>query len=160
MGFLDWLLGKRSFSPPVIATHRLVPFEAEGGRGYVLERASDGQRLCWDDLDEDGEINAFPVAGVSRRHRALQSPAFDPGRTLTLVPEPDNEYDPNAVGVWDEARMVQVGYVPRELAPEVADWLRRSEGVNCLSMWEHIKDDSRVGLRVIVVKGTVHKKKV
>ena len=38
--------------------------------------------------------------------------SFDPGRRLALVPEPDNEHDPNAVGIWNEERTLQLGYVP------------------------------------------------
>jgi hypothetical protein len=42
--------------------------------------------------------------------------SFDPGNRLALVPEPDNEHDENAVGIWNEARTLQAGYVPREAA--------------------------------------------
>ena len=51
---------------------------------------------------------------MSFRPEAVADSSFDPGRRLTLVPEPDNEHDPNAVGVWNEARTLQAGYVPRE----------------------------------------------
>ena len=43
-----------------------------------------------------------------------------PGLPVALVPEPDNEHDPNAVGIWNEQRTLQAGYVPREVAPELA----------------------------------------
>lgn len=36
-----------------------------------------------------------------------------------LEPEPTNEYDPNAVKVLNGG--VHVGYVPRDLAPEIGD---------------------------------------
>ena len=42
-----------------------------------------------------------------------------PGLPVALVPEPDNEHDPNAVGIWNEQRTLQAGYVPREVAPEL-----------------------------------------
>jgi hypothetical protein len=40
---------------------------------------------------------------------------------LFLIPEPDNPYDPNAVGVWIEVKKLfstqryQIGYLPSEL---------------------------------------------
>ena len=46
------------------------------------------------------------------------------------MPEPDNEHDPNAVGVWDAERRVQAGYVPAEIAPEV----KRDE--QAVALWE------------------------
>jgi hypothetical protein len=59
------------------------------------------------------------VAGVTFRPDALGDPSFDPGRRLSLVPEPENEHDPHAVGIWNEERTLQVGFVPREVAPEL-----------------------------------------
>ncbi len=69
---------------------------------------------------EDERIRVVPVAGVSFRPEAVEDASFDPGRTLALVPEPQNEHDPNAVGIWNEERTLQAGYVPREVAPELA----------------------------------------
>ena len=79
------------------------------------------------------------VAGASYRAEALQDTAFDPGRRLALVPEPDNEHDPNAIGIWNEARTIHAGYVPREVAPE----LRGDE--QAVSLW---RVDG--GLRVLI----------
>jgi HIRAN domain len=81
-----------------------------------------------------------PVAGVSLRPEALDDPSFDPGRKLLLVPEPDNPHDPNAVAVWNEERTVQLGYVPREVAPEL------SGDERAVSLWR-----VEGGLRVLVV---------
>jgi hypothetical protein len=41
------------------------------------------------------------------------------GERLTLVPDPDNEHDPQAVEVWTAELPIQIGYVPRYLAAEV-----------------------------------------
>jgi HIRAN domain len=81
-----------------------------------------------------------PVAGVSFRPEALDDPSFDPGRKLLLVPEPDNPHDPNAVAVWNEERTLQLGYVPREVAPEL------SGDERAVSLWR-----VEGGLRVLVV---------
>ena len=68
----------------------------------------------------------MPAAGVSYRPEALPDPSFEPGRRVALVPEPENEHDPNAVGIWNEERTLQVGYVPREWRPSCAATSRRS----------------------------------
>jgi hypothetical protein len=83
--------------------------------GFYLRDAATGERVRW----EDERIRVVPVAGVSFRPEALDDAGFEPGRPLALVPEPDNKHDPNAVGIWNEERTVQAGYVPREVAPEL-----------------------------------------
>ena len=82
----------------------------------------------------------MPVAGVSFRLDALDDPSFEPGRRLELVPEPDNEHDPNAVAVWNEERTLQVGYVPRETTSELAG------DEQAISLWR-----VEGGLRVLIV---------
>ncbi len=104
--------------------------------GYELRDAATNERVRWD----DPRIRVVPAAGVSFRPEALGDPSFDPGRRLALVREPDNEHDPNAVAIWNEERTVQLGYVPRVVAPELAGGeqavsLRRVDG----------------GLRVLIV---------
>jgi hypothetical protein len=84
--------------------------------GYRLRDAATGEVVRW----EDPRILVVPVAGVSFRIEALEHPSFDPGRSLALVPEPENKHDPNAVGIWNEDRTLQLGYVPRESAPMLA----------------------------------------
>jgi HIRAN domain len=59
------------------------------------------------------------VAGAARHHAdALDGEAAAPGRTLELRRDPGNEHDPNAIMVL--AGGEQVGWVPRELAAELA----------------------------------------
>jgi hypothetical protein len=75
----------------------------------------------------------------------LQDDAFAPGRRLTLVREPENEHDPNALAVWDAERRLQGGYVPAEVAPE----LRGDE--QAVSLWEFRDEQgARIGLRVLL----------
>ena len=105
-------------------------------RGYRLRDAATGEPVRW----EDPRIRVVPAAGVSYRLEALDDPSFDPGRRLALVPEPENEHDANAVAIWNEERTLQVGYVPREVAPE----LRGDE--QAISLW---RVDG--GLRVLLV---------
>jgi hypothetical protein len=86
------------------------------GAGYHLRDAATGQEVRWD----DPRIRVVPVAGVSFRPEAVADASFDPGERVALVPEPDNEHDPNAVAVWNDARTLQAGYVPREAVGELA----------------------------------------
>jgi hypothetical protein len=69
---------------------------------------------------EDPRVLVVPVAGVSYRADAVADPSFDPGLQLALVPEPSNEHDPNAVGIWNAERTLQAGYVPAAAAPSLA----------------------------------------
>jgi hypothetical protein len=106
------------------------------GAGYHLRDAATNEPVSW----EDPRIRVIAVAGVSFRPEAVADASFDPGARLAFVPEPDNEHDPNAVGVWNEERTLQAGYVPRELTVE----LRGDE--QAVSLWR-----AGEGLRVLVV---------
>jgi hypothetical protein len=79
---------------------------------------------------------------VTFRPGNVDDASFDPGRRLALVPEPDNEHDPNAVGVWNEQRSLPAGYVPRDVASELAG------DEQAVSLWR-----VEGGLRVLVVPG-------
>jgi HIRAN domain len=104
-------------------------------RGFYLRDAATGEPVRW----EDPRIRVVPVAGISYREDAAADPSFDPGRRLALVPEPENEHDPNAVGIWNEERTLQAGYVPAAVAPEL------SGGEQAVSLWRY-----EGGLRVLI----------
>ena len=106
------------------------------GAGYRLRDAATGEPVRW----EDPRLRVIPVAGVFFRPGAIGDASFNPGRRLALVHEPDNEHDPDAVGIWNEERSLQAGYVPREVASE----LRGDE--QAISLWR-----VEGGLRVLVV---------
>jgi HIRAN domain-containing protein len=105
------------------------------GAGYHLRDAASGERVPW----EDERIRVVAVAGVSFRPEAVADASFDPGARLALVPEPGNEHDPNAVGIWNAGRTLQAGYVPREVAGEL-----RGDEV-AVSLWR-----AGEGLRVLL----------
>jgi HIRAN domain len=124
--------------------------ELEGGRGFWLRDAATGGALSWDDARlATGGARVVPVAGASYRADDLQDAAFAPGKPLAIVPEPENEHDPNALAIWDAERRLQVGYVPAEIAPELALPLQ------AVSLWEWREGDRRVGLRVLVASPEV-----
>ena len=94
---------------------RLWLERARSGAGYYLRDAATGEPV----REDDPRILVVPVAGVSFREEAVLDSSFDPGLRLALVPEPENEHDPNAVGIWNEERTLQAGYVPAETAPSL-----------------------------------------
>jgi hypothetical protein len=117
-------------------TERLRLWLEHAGAGYRMRDAATGEPVPW----EDARVLVVPVAGVSFRPDGVEDGSFDPGRRLALVPEPGNEHDPNAVGIWNQERSVQAGYVPREIAPE----LQGDE--QAVSLWR-----VEGGLRVLIV---------
>ena len=115
-----------------------------------LERTRDGYRLRDAATEEvvryeDPRVRVIKLAGVSYRLDALQDEGFAPGRRLALVPEPDNEHDPNAIGVWDADRRVQAGYVPAETAAGID-----ADAWQAVSLLEFYEGDRRVGLRLLL----------
>jgi HIRAN domain len=115
-----------------------------------LERTREGYRLRDAATEEvvryeDPRIHVIKVAGISYRLDAVQDDAFAPGKRLALVPEPDNEHDPNAIGVWDAERRLQAGYVPAETAA-VLD----AEAWQAVSLLEYFDEGRRAGLRVLL----------
>jgi hypothetical protein len=115
-----------------------------------LERERGGYRLrdaASEELvrEDDPRVHVINVAGSSFRLDELQDDGFAPGRRLSLVAEPDNEHDPNAIAIWDADRRAHAGYVPADLARELAadEW-------QAVSLREFFEDNRRVGLRVLL----------
>ncbi|MCG8614508.1 MAG: HIRAN domain-containing protein [Pseudomonadales bacterium] len=84
-----------------------------------------------------GEFNS-KVAGVSKdgRQYIIKKHVYN-GQPLWIIPEPDNPYDPNAVGVWVETKgflglfkqEFQIGYLNRKIAKEISAHLRNGGSV-------------------------------
>ncbi len=122
-------------------SERLRLWLERGESGFWLRDAASGDAVSW----SDERLLVVRVAGASYRLDALADAAFAPPSRLALVPEPANEHDPNAVGIWDAALRLQAGYVPAEVAPRVP------AGAQALALWEFRDDDGRrVGLRVLI----------
>ena len=117
-------------------SERLRLWLERAGSGFRMRDAATGELVRW----EDERIRVVPVAGVTFRPEALDDASFDPGRRLALVPEPENEHDPDAVAIWNEGRTLQVGFVPRD----VARTLHGDE--QAVSLWR-----VEGGLRVLIV---------
>ena len=115
---------------------RLWLERSRDGAGFHLRDAATNEPVRW----EDPRLRVVPAAGVTYRPEALPDPSFDPPRRLLLVPEPENEHDPNAIGIWNEERTLQVGYVPAAIAAELGG------DEQARSLWR-----VEGGLRVLIV---------
>ena len=57
-------------------------------------------------------MDDFPIAGMRYWDAALALRDLGPGDNLSLVAEPDNPHDPDAVAIcWEGSKL---GYIPRE----------------------------------------------
>jgi hypothetical protein len=123
-----------------VTAARLRLWLERGPSGYWLRDAATEEPIGW----RDERLRVVKVAGASYRADALQDEAFEPGRRLALVPEPENEHDPHAIAIWDEARRLQAGYVPADVAPELTG------EEQAVALWEFLEEGRRIGLRVLV----------
>ena len=90
------------------------------------------------------------VAGARFQPDALESEAAAPGRALELRRDPHNEHDPNAIAVL--AGGEQVGWVPRELAAELAPEFDAGRPWSAAVLREHRPSprDRRTGLTALL----------
>ena len=116
---------------PVVAEERYW-YPEDGGvvwlAGYSVVDAETGDFLARDapELAAAG-LRVAGVAGAARHHGdALATEGAAPGAPLCLRRDPANEHDPHAIAV-DTAAGMQLGWVPRELAAELAPRLDAGE---------------------------------
>jgi len=90
--------------------------------GYNVVDSESGRYLGRD--DPELAARGWRIAGVAgaAAHHAeiLASDDVGPGRPLELRRDPDNPHDPNAIAVHVAGGRGQAGWVPRELAAELA----------------------------------------
>jgi HIRAN domain-containing protein len=121
--------------------------------GYQLLDPDSGRYLARDaqELTSRG-LHVAGVAGAGRHHAdaIASSDAAAPGRPLELRRDPDNEHDPNAIAV--HAGGEQVGWVPRELAEELAPQLDAGETYSAIVLREQRRSprDPRHGLTMLL----------
>ena len=131
----------------------------EGGAvwvaGYHLVDPESGRYLARDapELAARGLLVAG-VAGAARHHGdVLQRAELAPGWPLELRRDPGNEHDPNAIAVH-EPRGGQAGWVPRELAAELAGELDSGRPVSAVVLREQRASprDPRSGLTMLLAR--------
>ena len=90
------------------------------------------------------------VAGAKHREADVASAELAPGERLELRREPENEHDPNAIAVHGGG--AHLGFVPRELAEEIAPALDAGEPWSAVVLREHRASprDPRTGLTMLL----------
>ena len=99
-------------------------------------------------------IRIAGVAGAARHHaEALEQPVL--GAPLSLERDPGNEHDPNAIQVL--AGDDQIGWVPRELAAELAPQLDAGRPWSAIALREQRDSprDPRTGLTMLLAPDRV-----
>jgi hypothetical protein len=82
-------------------------------------------------------LRVVPVAGARHQGAALDDDALAPGRLLALRREPANPHDANAIAVHAAGTAgVQAGWVPREVAAELAAPLDAGEAWSAVVLRE------------------------
>jgi HIRAN domain len=118
--------------------------------GYTPVDA-DGRYLARDapELTARG-LRVAGVAGARFQAAALEGDEAAPGQPLELRRDPGNEHDANAVMVL--AGGDQVGWVPRELAAEIAPQLDRGAPWSAIVLREHRASprDPRTGMTMLL----------
>ena len=119
--------------------------------GYQVVDAATGRYLARDapELLERG-LHVSGVAGAGLHHaEALAAAELSPGAPLELRRDPANEHDPNAIQV---VAGEQVGWVPRELAAEIAPQLDAGRPWSAVVLREQRRSprDPRHGLTMLI----------
>ena len=123
------------------SSDRLRLWLERSGSGYALRDAATYEPV----RESDPRIHVVNVAGVSYRADALQDEGFTPGKRLALVPEPENEHDPCAIGIWDAGSRLQAGYVPADVARDL-----RAEEWQAVVLRDFFEAGRRFALRVVL----------
>ncbi len=122
--------------------------------GYQVVDRDSGRYLARDspELAARG-LRVAGVAGANAHHaQALASDAVAPGARLELRRDPDNPHDPNAIQVHPSDGGDQVGWVPRELAAELAPELDAGRHLAAVVLREQRRSprDPRHGLTMLI----------
>ena len=126
--------------------------------GYQLVDPDSGRYLGRDapELAARG-LRVAGVAGAGRHHAAAVAIAdVGPGRRLALRRDPDNEHDPSAIAVDPAAGGEQIGWVPREIAADLAPALDCGAAWAAIVLREHRASprDPRTGLTMLLAPAT------
>jgi hypothetical protein len=135
-------------------------YPEDGGQvwvaGYHVVDLDSGRYLPRDgpELAARG-LRVVGVAGAAAHHReVLVSDAVAPGRSLELRRDPGNPHDPNAIRVHPLGAGEQVGWVPREVAAELAPDLDAGRPWAAVALREQRRSprDPRHGLTMLLAQ--------
>ena len=100
-------------------------------------------------------LRVASVAGAAQHHReALESSGAEPGRPLTVRRDAGNPHDASAIAVHT-ADDAQLGWVPRELAAEIAPLVDAGEPWSAVVLRERRASprDPRTGVTMLLARG-------
>jgi hypothetical protein len=121
--------------------------------GYTVVEPESGRYLGREAPElSERRLHVTGVAGAGRHHAgALASGDAAPGRPLELRRDPDNPHDQNAIAVYIPSGK-QVGWVPRELAQELAPELDAGRAWSAVVLRERRPSprDPRSGLTMLL----------
>lgn len=126
--------------------------------GYQLLDPASGSYVGREapELAERG-LRVAAVAGAARHHAdVLASQAAAPGRPLRLRRDPENRHDPNAVAVETADESAQLGWVPREVAADLAPEIDADRTWSAVVLREQRRSprDPRHGLTMLLAAAT------
>ena len=108
---------------------RVMPPEQRKGIKAIRKAAKDLDKRFL-------RVHSIPVVGLNHpnrdggdRRRILNSSKLKIGDAVTLVREPKNQYDSNAIAVY--AINGQIGYVPAEMSSTISDEMKSKDGHYC-----------------------------
>ena len=127
--------------------------------GYQLVDPADGRFLAREapELAARG-LRVAGVAGAGRHHAAaLAAAAAAPGAPLTLRRDPENPHDAAAIAV--DAAGEQLGWVPRELAAELAPEIDAGRPWSAVVLREQRQSprEPRTGVTMLLARGRVRR---
>ena len=110
-----------------------------------------------DALHERGLLVAGAAGAAQFHDEVLQSDAAEPGSPVRLRRDPANEHDPNAIAVEVVGRAAQLGWVPRDLAVDLAPALDAGEPWTAIVMREQRASprDPRTGVTLLLAPGPI-----
>ena len=99
-------------------------------------------------------LRVTTVAGVLHQPKALESDAADPGKPLELRRDRGNEHDEHAIAIH-LGDGEQLGWVPRDLAAELAPSIDAGEAWSAIVLRERRESprDPRTGLTILLARG-------
>lgn len=133
-------------------------YPEEGGQvwlaGYSLVEPGTGRFLARDDPALAAKrLRVVAVAGAGLHHAdAVASQDVGPGRPVSLRRDPGNEHDSNAIAVDPGDGGEQLGWVPREVAAELAAHLDAGEPWSAVVLREQRRSprEPRHGLTILL----------
>jgi len=100
--------------------------------GALPERRSDGG---WTSVFDD--LRILSIAGINHRQNIVR---YKGRNTIALVPEPSNEFDPDAIKVVAEDGH-HLGYIHRDQTDMVRSWARDKFPFYCVAMIQEHEDE-------------------